>query len=261
MTALGVPPDGGRARGVRRAGADRRLGARASGAARARPARGPRPRGARAGGGACAYAYDARGDLAAIDEPGTGTTRFRYDERRRLAEVVEPDGSATSYAYDERGALCAVFGDGPPLRFECDGAGRVLRRYAGNAGCAVYRYDEAGRIASARTATIETEYAYDADGRVMLVAQTRDGVRIEARFAYDEAGRPHTVTPPGGDETMAYRWDERGFPGRGAASARGPAWRSPSTRAARTARIAFSNGVACVDVPRSGRRAPAAGRR
>jgi RHS repeat-associated protein len=194
------------------------------------------------GAAGCAYAYDARGDLTAIDEPGVGTTRFRYDTERRLTEVIEPDGRATAFAYGEHGSLRAR----GELRFEHDDAGRVVRRHAGDAGCAVYRYDEQGRLASARTATIETEYGYDPQGRIARVAQTRDGACIEARFAYDAAGRPRSLAVPGGG-TLEYAWDEHGRPAEVRIGARG--WvRFAADAEARTGRMTFSNGVEATTV-------------
>ena len=193
-------------------------------------------------GAACAYEYDARGDLVALHDPLAGTTRMRYDEERRLIELAEPDGTTTACAYDADGALTALAAGDHALRFERDAAGRLTRRHATGADSAVYRYDERGRLASARTSSIETEYSYDPNGQLAAIAQTRDGARIEARFTYDGRGRLTALALPGSPRTIAYRWDAADRPSEVTIAERATI-RFTYDRGAGTARTAFPNGV------------------
>ncbi|HEY0735151.1 MAG TPA: hypothetical protein VGD69_09625, partial [Herpetosiphonaceae bacterium] len=156
------------------------------------------------------YCYDACADLVAIHEPDGSLRTFAYDERRRLKHVTQPDGSLTEYHY-EQDRLIQVQDRGVVTRYSYDALGRLERVSRGNAGCSVYRYDVAGRVAEARTARVSCGYSYDDQGQITTLSQTIDGVTVMLRFAFDDLGRLATLTMPG-DAIVRYRWNEHGRP-------------------------------------------------
>lgn len=163
------------------------------------------------GGGRFEYSYDRRGDLTGIAEATGRRATFEYDDSRRLARVGHPDGTATEYVY-EGGRLIGARDRGVARRFEYDDAGRVTRIRHGDSGASVYRYDDQGRVTEARTSTVSTAQRFHPDGRVAAIRQSYDGVTIELRLEYDDAGRLAELHLPGSGRAVRYAWDERGRP-------------------------------------------------
>jgi RHS repeat-associated protein len=87
-----------------------------------------------------------------------------YDESGALTRQVD-------YTYDADGRVLQVAGSTEPARFEYDGAGRMVRRYDGNNN-------------------LQTEYVYDAQGRLGLEQRPQGGGVFHGRaYDYDVAGR------------------------------------------------------------------------
>jgi RHS repeat-associated protein len=162
-------------------------------------------------GGRFEYAYDRRGDLTRIVETNGLCTSFEYDGSRRLTRVANPDGTSTSYAYAED-RLAGVDDRGVVRHFEYDDAGRLERVRHGNAGASVYRYDAQGRVVEARTSTVSTAHTYHQDGQPAAIRQSYDGVTIELRLEYDDAGRLAELRLPGSEIPLRYTWDRKGRP-------------------------------------------------
>lgn len=195
-----------------------------------------------AGGGRSEYEYDLRGDVVLIREPNGAETRYSYDADRRLTEVRHPDGSTSVYEYDGQGRLAAADERGVGCRFAHDSRGRLVRLQRGDAPAAIYRYDAEGRVCEARAGAVTSSTAYDSHGRIRALDQTFDGVRLEARFEYDEAGLLSSLHLPGQSLPLNYRWDGRGRP----LEVRRGEERLASFRyddAARVSEVHFANGV------------------
>lgn len=194
-----------------------------------------------AGAGRSAYSHDRHGDLVTIVEPGGARTSYAYDHRRRLVSVDRPGGT-TRYTYGQNDRLTGVDDDGVLRRFGHDPAGRVTTIRHGDAGASVFRYDAEGRVVEARTGSVSTRHDYDTAGRLVGVRQTIDGVLIELRLEFDQAGRLARMSLPGSRRPIRYRWDARGRP---AAVALGDEViaRYEYDDARRTQSVRFLNGV------------------
>ncbi len=164
------------------------------------------------GAGRSEYTYDRRGDVVAIVEASGARTTYAYDHLRRLVRVDQPAGT-THYTYGESDRLVGVDDRGIARRFEHDETGRITRIQPGDAGASVFRYDSHGRVVEARTSYVSTCHDYDAGGRLVGVRQTIDGVTLELRLEFDEAGRLARMSLPGSALPVGYRWDARGRPG------------------------------------------------
>lgn len=117
--------------------------------------------------------------LPATGQSGAGTGRaesvFLYPGGPLMASKVYDEAGAlvreVDYAYDADGRVLQVTGSTEPVRFEYDGAGRVVRRYDGNNN-------------------LQTEYVYDAQGRLGLEQRPQGGGVFHGRaYDYDVAGR------------------------------------------------------------------------
>ncbi len=164
-----------------------------------------------AGAGRSAYTYDRHGDLISITEPGGARTSYAYDHHRRLVSVERPDGT-TRYSYGENDRLTCVDDGRVRRRFGYDPAGRLAMIQHGGAGASVFRYDAEGRVVEARTGSVSTRHDYDTAGRLTGVRQTIDGVLVELRLEFDQAGRLARMSLPGSRRPIRYRWDARGRP-------------------------------------------------
>jgi RHS repeat-associated protein len=164
-------------------------------------------------GGACsAYTYDRRGDLVRLVEPDGSARTYAYDDERRLITVTHPDGATTRYRYGDNDRLIAIDDRGVRHDFTHDAQGRLTQRRVGNAGASVYHYDDAGRVAEARTSRVLTRYEYDGGGHVTAIHQVIDGVTLTLRLAFDAWGRLAEMRLPGERHPVRYTWDAAGRP-------------------------------------------------
>ena len=167
------------------------------------------------------WTYDPAGQLVERAN-GVQTTKFFYDERKRLVRTdynapsaatgdVQPGGPQTiDYTYDAKGRLLTAATPDTRVENLYDANGRVeARRYliGTDEQLVRYRYDAAGRrtglllaefvpaVASANgragqearyEVLQQTEYAYDAAGRLAAILSQGDPV---VTYAYDAAGR------------------------------------------------------------------------
>lgn len=168
-----------------------------------------RHRAERAASPAGALLSDAHGDLLQVTEPDGSTRRFTYDARRRLVQVQDARGS-THCHYDAQDRLVRVAGPAGERRHVFDAAGRLSEVHRGAAGAIKYSHDAAGRVLAWRTAQVRCSQAFDAEGRVVQVAQAIGGVVLQADLAFDAAGRLACMQLPGG-RTVAWEWGTNGL--------------------------------------------------
>jgi RHS repeat-associated protein len=154
------------------------------------------------------FTYDDRGNL--LTATGAhGTTQFSYDGADRLTRVADPSGRILDYAYDAGGRrIRLVDQTGFAVNYSYDAAGRLSALTAdGGAAIVSYAYDAAGRLARADKGNgTFTTYGYDAAGQLLhLVNRAPDG-SVHSRFdyAYDDLGRPTSMTTLAGTTTYGY---------------------------------------------------------
>jgi len=168
------------------------------------------------------YEYDGSGFITALASPA-GATEYEWSDEGRTTAVVGPGGERIAYEYDAVGHVSRVlYPTGETTTVERDGAGLPTRVTHRDGGRRVlldesYERDAAGRITRITSGVGATEYAYDADGR--LVRERRpDASVIDYEYdddgnltnrggialAYDAHGR---LTSYGGD---AVTWDRAG---------------------------------------------------
>ncbi|MCM2268200.1 MAG: hypothetical protein NDI60_10560 [Elusimicrobiales bacterium] len=127
-----------------------------------------------------AYAYDAVGNRTAMKTPWGGYT-YTYDALNRLTGLVNPQGVTVNFKYDAAGRRIkkSVFKNAPALLAETD-----------------YAYDAAGQLlAIANKAggkvVAFNNYEYDLAGNRVL-RKDQDGV---TKYGYDKSNRLITVEP------------------------------------------------------------------
>lgn len=142
------------------------------------------------------YAYDAKGNLAAIEDSRKGNKHFHYDPLDRLIAVR--GDLPESFAHDPAGNLLSQTGQ----------EGARLANVKGNRllmqGDSHYDYDAYGNLTRERRGAAQrlvTEYRYDSQHR--LIAATLPDGRI-AEYRYDAFGRRIAKTVDG--QTTEFLW-------------------------------------------------------
>nr|WP_312483201.1 MULTISPECIES: RHS repeat-associated core domain-containing protein [Pseudomonas] len=156
------------------------------------------------------YAYDALGRLVSVDDgqwplayeydlqdrlitehQGWATFRYQYDALGQLSHCRLPDGSLLDYRYRHGGLLSAIDLNGQPLTaHQYLPGGREQYRQQG-ALLSHYHYDEQGRLQAHRISQQERSvyqrrYAYDANGNLAAIEDSRKGNK---HFHYDPLDR------------------------------------------------------------------------
>ncbi|GAB4319013.1 MAG: hypothetical protein Kow0074_08560 [Candidatus Zixiibacteriota bacterium] len=159
-------------------------------------------------GRACAWRYDANGNVTAfrdadgkqeryeyggfdlrthiIDALGN-TTRFKYSPREEITHVIDPAGAINQYAYDHKERLIEVRRHGRVReRYEYDAADNVVRKTDGNGVELVsLEYAPGNLLRSRKLASGETQsFEYDDHGRITKAATDQ----WEIAKAYDDNG-------------------------------------------------------------------------
>jgi RHS repeat-associated protein len=144
----------------------------------------------RAGSGAAsrvtALTYDAATNLIGLSDPLSRTMQLAYDPVGRPLTQTLPGAQVIRYAYDANGNLTGLT---PPGRPRHDFAYTPVEQFA--------RYDPP----NVNPGADETQYSYNADRRLTLVARP-DGTVIGV--GYDSVGRVASVTLGRGAITSAY---------------------------------------------------------
>ena len=192
-------------------------------------------------GRATVFEHDESGDLVSITDPDQTTRTFAYDPERRMVGQTTRTGAFTQYTYDHAGRLSVsslpdgsnrsmVAAEVVPVIDTSMGVGSaaspapvvrpddVKATYLnGKGGAYVFQVASTWDITSmtdplGRTATVER----DADG-LALIYTSPGGDNVT--MAYDEFGRPVTLTregndgPSSNDLTTSFSWDpQNGLP-------------------------------------------------
>lgn len=152
-------------------------------------------------GGEVGYDYDEFGRLSAVRDPlhriaylhyGSGDTPERYET---------PDGNVIEYVYDAASAKERVNATAH-AEYSSDAEGRLVSgKYADGYDWS-FQYDDAGRLATARTGDTEVKYEYDQDGRLLAEDQSGNVVR----YRYNEDGQLAELQLPDG-RSVGYDYD------------------------------------------------------
>ena len=141
--------------------------------------------------GAISYTYDAVGNPITRQD-ARGLTTHVHDANNRLVDVIRPGGYRLRLAYDasdNRTLLENLYPDGAAVKstFTYDGANRLQQRR-----------DEL-KIRPPLVRTFTTTYSWDANDRLdtLTYPSSTASVPRKAKYTYDAAGRPLSVTNPG----------------------------------------------------------------
>jgi RHS repeat-associated protein len=181
-----------------------------------------------------------RGALASLTDALGRIVRFDYDPAGRVVQETLSDGRVVQFAYDANGNLTSLLPPGQPAhrfdytpvdltesytppaieaadpstRYEYD-RDRQLTRITRPGGETVgFVYDSAGRLQTPTTPQGDTDYVYDAAGRLIEVKQ--NGV-VTATYGYDANGnRTHVnglavATYDAQDRLLAYQGAEYAY--------------------------------------------------
>ncbi|VVM56947.1 RHS repeat-associated core domain-containing protein [Pseudomonas fluorescens] len=136
-----------------------------------------------------AFEYD-RQDRLITEHQGWGTLRYRYDACGQLKRLRLPDNSVLDYRHAKGGALTGIDLNGAELSRHVYQSGRELQRQQGLL-LSEYSYDDQGRLLAhavghQRDALYRRDYAYNANGNLAHIADTRHGQRT---YGYDALDR------------------------------------------------------------------------
>lgn len=151
------------------------------------------------------YAYDAAGQLRAVDDARWGRTGFEHDLDGRLRATLYPEGRLQQYLFDEAGNVPAapVKRSAREIAFRLPGQlrGRVVERVTQSGGWTL-RYDADANLVAKEREGERWTYTYDGANRLSRV-RTPDGGTVA--FAYDPLGRRVRKTSARG--TTRFVWD------------------------------------------------------
>ncbi|MFG1606762.1 RHS repeat-associated core domain-containing protein [Actinoplanes sp. NPDC049265] len=142
------------------------------------------------GGAGLAFSYDTELRLVAVTDALGRMWRYDYDAAGNRVAETDFDGRRTGYLFDPANQLVArETGPGTRVELERDLLGRVVRQDQ-----AEFAYDAEGRLLLAAGPDGRVEFERDAAGRVL--AETVDGRTVHSR--YDLLGRRTRRVTPGG---------------------------------------------------------------
>ena len=144
------------------------------------------------------YDYDDLGNLVTLASPDTGTTRFNHDGAGNRTQLIDAKGQVFTYHYDALNRL--TFFDAP-----------------GTADDVSYTYDSCTngttQLCSLTRGANHVQYAYNGFGEQTALNQDVDTgaavLNTSLGVSYDAAGRPQTLTYPGGAQ-VTYGYDAMG---------------------------------------------------
>ena len=161
------------------------------------------------------YGYDAHDNLVTVTDAESLTTTYQYDDFGRVASETSPDTGTTSYAYDAAGNLTSkTDANGTVITYSYDLLNRLTGvSFTDAAQDITYTYDEGvnglGRLTGMSDPSGTYVYGYNADGNLVSVQKTVDGVTYTTGYDYDEAGLLTGMTYPDG-RTVTYERDGAG---------------------------------------------------
>jgi RHS repeat-associated protein len=156
-------------------------------------------------GGSVAYAYDDAGRRTQMVD-GTGTSTWTYDDAGQVLSVASPEGTI-GYTYDDAGRRASMTLPGSKtVSYGYDAAGRLGSLTDWRDETTTFGYDaDSNRASIERPNGVDSTFTYDVAGRVTDIAHANGAQELLGfAYAYDDAGRPVSVTTAQGTESYAY---------------------------------------------------------
>ncbi len=152
-----------------------------------------------------AYFYDALGKIIEYTDADDNRFIYEYDATGRLIRVLDERNNVRTYSYNNAGNLSEATDQiGKKVKYEYDAAGRLSKFTDELAGEIIYDYDAAGRLILIRDQIGNTRtFGYDANNRVVR----RTTGELETNYEYDAMGR---LIRESGDEEREYSYDGMG---------------------------------------------------
>lgn len=161
------------------------------------------------GGGEYRFIYDARGQLATLQDPLDRVVTLRWEDRLgRLSKLVGYDGQAWFYTYSDQGDLTEVTGpDGVSQSAVYDEAGLPVLVTDARGGVTRYGYNAQAQMASFTDCSRRsTHYYYNAEHELV---QETDALNQSTRYQYSRSGQLQIVKLADGAE-YRYGYDATG---------------------------------------------------
>jgi RHS repeat-associated protein len=162
-----------------------------------------------ADGSKITFSYDSHRNLMSATN-SSGTTSFQYDSADRLKQVTYPNGMYLKFSYNLTTGQRTEMVDqtGFTVKYGYDALGRLSELTDGSDNLIVsYKYDGAGRLSEKDLGNgTYTEYGYDLAGDLTSIVNYKpDGTVLSSYVdAYDDLGRPISVTTLDGTTTYGY---------------------------------------------------------
>jgi RHS repeat-associated protein len=161
-----------------------------------------------ADGSKATYTYDAHRNLISATN-ANGTTSFQYDAADRLVKVTYPNGMFLEFTYNAAGQrIQMVDQTGFTVNYQYDTVGRLAGLTDGSGNLIVkYTYDAAGRLSRKDMGNgTYTIYGYDLAGSLTSIVNYKpdNSALSQYVYAYDDQGRPTSVTTLTGTTTYGY---------------------------------------------------------
>jgi YD repeat-containing protein len=165
------------------------------------------------------YQYDARDNLAAVNDPKNLDTTYSYDGLNNLTQLVSPDTGTTTYTYDAAGNRAnQTDARGVTSTYAYDALNRLISiTYPTSSLNVAFEYDGTqvgcelanGRLTRMTDASGETKFCYDRRGNLVKKTQTTGGITFTTEWTYDLADRVDTILYPSGTLLQYVRDDGR----------------------------------------------------
>lgn len=144
------------------------------------------------------YARNGLGDVHSLVSPDTGTASHTFDDAGNLRTRIDSRGVLAVYTYDALNRLTGI-------AFSQVGQNSLSYRWSYDQSGAGFSFG-AGRLTSTDSPWNSTQYAYDAQGRVIVDTQTvkpasgtnANPVSFSVTYGYDAAGNVTTIVYPSG---------------------------------------------------------------
>lgn len=158
-------------------------------------------------GGEIVFGLDAAGNLTNVTDERGKVTTFTYDELHRVISMTDPrQQRIVAYTRDALGRITdTVNARGDTVSVAYDAAGRLIEKRYNASPVATYQWNADHRLTSMTDASGTQSIAYDQVGRPTTITYP-DGRTIA--FVYDAAGNIAGITYPDG-LNVAYTYDSR----------------------------------------------------
>src|SRR5690606_32740952 len=133
------------------------------------------------------HTYSYNGLVSSMND-GIKTVITTKDALGNTISLQDPGGTV-NYTYFADGNLRTTDYGGSTLTIEQDGWGRKTKLTDPSAGMYTYEYDGWGQITKETTPKGETQYAYDAAGKLISKSIMGDSTNMQQIYTYDPVSK------------------------------------------------------------------------